>query len=175
MASNLTKLFQRIVKIQQWRPVFAKWEKIPLFSRESAFSGCSQKCSPLQERGMATNSRLQGEGVALYIDLETGVTHKKHYFYSMPARTRGGLWRNTDWRSERVFTTPTGVKICRVNGRHQYNPPTLKFSCVRVLDYNFPYQTNPKLYTHVQACVDKLVDLVEAHLNGTEWGGTITT
>ena len=26
------------------------------------------------------NSRLHGEGAALYIDLEAGVTHDKHYF-----------------------------------------------------------------------------------------------
>ena len=91
--------------------------------------------------------------------------------YSMPVRTRGGLRIYPAWRGERVFQTPTGVKIRRVNDRYQYNPPTLKFTCVRILDRNFPCHRDHHLYAHVQSCVDKLVDLVEAHLNGFEWEG----
>ena len=89
----------------------------------------------------------------------------------MPARTRGGLRVYPTWRGERVFQTPTGVKIRRVNGRYQYNPPTLKFACVRILDRNFPDPRDHHLYTHIQSCVDQLVDLVEAHLKGFEWEG----
>ena len=91
--------------------------------------------------------------------------------YSMPAQTRGGIWRSEGWTGERVFSTPLGVKIRRVNGCYQYNPPSLKFSCVRVLDYNFRDPRNPRLYTAVQACVDKLVDMVEEHLVGVQWEG----
>ena len=89
----------------------------------------------------------------------------------MPARTRGGIWRNDGWTGERVFSTPLGVKIRQVNGCYQYNPPSLKFSCVRVLDYNFWDPKNLRLYTAVQACVDKLVDMVEEHLVGVQWEG----
>ena len=78
------------------------------------------------------------------------------------------------WRGERIFQTPTGVKIRRVNGRYQYNPPTLKFACVRVLDRHFPDHRDHKLYTYVQSCVDQLVDLVETHLKGFEWEGMIS-
>ena len=93
--------------------------------------------------------------------------------YSMPVRTRGGLRVYPAWRGERVFQTPTGVKIRRVNGRYQYNPPTLKFTCVRVLDRHFPDPRDHRLYTHVQNCMDQLIDLVEAHLKGLEWEGTL--
>ena len=89
----------------------------------------------------------------------------------MPARTRGGIWRSEGWTGERVFSTPLGVKIRRVNGRYQYKPPSLKFSSVRVLDYNLRDPRNPRLYTAVQACVDKLVDMVEEHLEGAQWEG----
>ena len=89
----------------------------------------------------------------------------------MPTRTRGGLRVYLAWRGERVFQTPTGVKIRRVNGRYQYNPPTLKFACMRILDRDFPDPKDHKLYTHVQSCVHQLVDLVEAHLKGFEWEG----
>ena len=101
---------------------------------------------------------------------------KNHSYFSMPARTRGGLRVYPRWRGERIYQTPTGVKIRRVNGRYQYNPPALKFASVRVLDRHFPDPRDPKLYTHVQSCVDQLVDLVEAHLKGLEWEGMpITT
>ena len=94
--------------------------------------------------------------------------------YSMPVRTRGGLYQNNGWRSERVFTTATGVKIRRTNGRYQYNPPTLKFSSIRVLDRHFPDPRNPRLYAAVQGCVDQLVDMVEDHLQGLKWEGTLS-
>ena len=32
--------------------------------------------------------------------------------------------------------TLAGVKVHRVDGRYRYQPPTLKFACVRVLDHN---------------------------------------
>ena len=120
------------------------------------------------------NSRLNDEGAALYIDLEAGIINRKSSCYSMPVRTRGGLYQNNSWRSERVFTTATGVKICRTNGRYQYNPPTLKFSCIRVLDHHFPDPRNPRLYAAVQGCVDQLVDMVEDHLQGLKWEGTLS-
>ena len=122
---------------------------------------------------MATNSRLNSKGATLCTDLEAGNTNQNFAFYSMPARTRGGLRVYPTWRGERVFQTPTGVKIRRVNGRYQYNPPTLKFACVRILDRNFPDPRDHHLYNHVQSCVDQLVDLVEAHLKGFEWEGML--
>ena len=95
--------------------------------------------------------------------------------YSMPVRTRGGLRVYPAGRGDRVFQTLTGVKIRRVNGRYQYNPPTLKFTCVRILDRHFPDPRDPELYTHVQNCMDQLIDLVEAHLKGLEWQGMLVT
>ena len=71
--------------------------------------------------------------------------------------------------------TATSVKIRRVNGRYQYNPPTLKFACVRVLDRHFPDPRDGRLYTNVQNCLDQLVSLVETHLEGVEWEGINTT
>ena len=140
----------------------------------SNFLSKSGKMFALQERGVAMNLRLNNEGAALHIDLEAGVTNRKSSCYSMPVRTRGGLYKNNGWRSERVFTTVTGVKIQRINGRYQYNPPTLKFTCVRVLDRHFPDPRNPRLYATVQGCVDQLVDMVEDHLKGLEWEGTLS-
>ena len=84
------------------------------------------------------------------------------------ARTRGGLKGST-----RIFMTPAGVKVRRVDGRYRYQPPTLKFACVRVLDHNFPNSRDSKLYTNVQLCMDELVNLVEVRVKGIEWGGMI--
>ena len=53
-------------------------------------------------------------------------------------------------------------------------PPTLKFSCIRVLDHHFPDPRNPRLYAAVQGCVDQLVDMVEDHLRGLKWEGTLS-
>ena len=140
----------------------------PIFSQKAG------KCLPCKKRGAATNLRLYNEGAASCIDLEAGVINRKSFCYSMPVRTRGGLYQNNGWRSERVFTTATGVKIRCINGRYQYNPPTLKFSCIRVLDYHFPDPRNPRLYAAVQGCVDQLVNMVEDHLQGLEWEGTLS-
>ena len=84
---------------------------------------------------------------------------------------RGGLAIYPEWKGERVFMTATGVKIRRINGRYQYNPPTLKFASVRVLDRHFPDPRDGRLYTNVQQCLDQLVSLVETHLKGVEWEG----
>ena len=69
--------------------------------------------------------------------------------------------------------TPAGVKVHRVDGQYRYQPPTLKFACVRVLDHNFPDSRDSKLYTNVQLCLDELVNLVEVRVKGIEWGGGI--
>ena len=67
--------------------------------------------------------------------------------------------------------TPVGVKVHMVDGRYRYQPPTLKFACVRILDHNFPDPRDSKLYTNVQLCLDELVNLVEVRGKGIEWGG----
>ena len=41
--------------------------------------------------------------------------------------------------STRIFMTPAGVKVQRVDGRYCYQPPTLKFTCIRVLNQHYPY------------------------------------
>ena len=64
-----------------------------------------------------------------------------------------------------IFTTVAGIKIRKVNGWYQYQPPSLKFSCTRVLDIKFPHQCDHKLYFNVQACLDNLVDEVEWRVN----------
>ena len=69
--------------------------------------------------------------------------------------------------------TLAGVKVCRVDGQYRYQPPTLKFACVRVLDHNFPDPRDSKLYTNVLLCIDELVNLVEVRVKGIEWGGMI--
>ena len=67
--------------------------------------------------------------------------------------------------------TLAGVKVHRVDGWYRYQPPTLIFTCVRVLDHNFPDPRDSKLYTNVQLCIDELVNLVEVRVKGIEWGG----
>ena len=83
----------------------------------------------------------------------------------MPARMRGSLLGNHNWSGTRVFTTALGVKIRRVNGCYHYNPPSLKFMCVRVLDHHFPDPATPRLYATVQGFLDQLIDKVEDRLN----------
>ena len=119
-------------------------------SLEKALLWLFAKMFSFVRKGAATDSRLHMKGAALCVNLEAVILSQNHSYYSMPIRTRGGLFRNDDWRSARVFTTALGVKIRRINGRYQYNPPSLKFSCVRVLDHHFPDQANPKLYPTVQ-------------------------
>ena len=91
----------------------------------------------------------------------------------MPVRTRGGQRNPLIRRNEQILTTPLGVGIRKVNGRYQYNPPSLKFSCVRVLDQSFPDHGNPRLYAHVQGCLDNLIDQVEEHLRDLAGEGTV--
>ena len=67
--------------------------------------------------------------------------------------------------------TPLGVKIRRVNGRYQYQPPSLKFMCVRVLDSNFPDKRDSKMYWGIQSCIDNLITAVENHLIDLELEG----
>ena len=66
-----------------------------------------------------------------------------------------------------------GVKIRRVNGRYQYNPPSLKFSCVRVLDHHFPDPATSRLYATVQSFLDQIIDKVEDRLKGLQGGGIV--
>ena len=84
------------------------------------------------------------------------------------AKTHGGLTRAVPRNLlgvKRIFTMATGIKIRKVNGRYQYQPPSLKFSCTRVLDMNFPHPKDNKLYFNVQTCLDNLVDEVEWRVN----------
>ena len=81
--------------------------------------------------------------------------------------------QNHSWSGARVFTTALGVKIRRVNGRYQYNPPSLKFMCVRILDHHYPDPVTPKLYATVQGFLDQLIDKVEDHLEGLHEEGTL--
>jgi len=67
--------------------------------------------------------------------------------------------------------TPMGVKIRRENGRYQYQPPSLKFTCVRVLDQNFPDKCDSKMYWGIQSCIDTLINTVENHLIDLELEG----
>ena len=69
--------------------------------------------------------------------------------------------------------TPAGVKVRRVDSRYRYQPPTLKFACVRILYHNFPDPSDSKLYTNVQLYIDELVNLVEVWVKGIKWGGMI--
>ena len=84
------------------------------------------------------------------------------------AKTCGGLTRAVPCNSlgtKRIFTTAAGIKIRKVNGQYQYQPPSLKFSCTQVLDMKFPHARDHKLYFNVQACLDNLVDEVEWRVN----------
>ena len=75
---------------------------------------------------------------------------------AVPCNLLGAKW---------IFTTAVGIKIRKVNGRYQYQPPSLKFSCTRVLDMKFPHPHDNKLYFNVKACLDNLVDEVEWRVN----------
>ena len=84
------------------------------------------------------------------------------------AKTCGGLTRVVPHNSlgaKWIFTTAAGIKIRKVNGRYQYQPPLLKFSFTRVLDMKYPHPSDSKLYFNVQACLDNLVDKVEWRVN----------
>ena len=84
------------------------------------------------------------------------------------AKSQGGLTRAVPHNSlgtKRIFTMAAGIKIRKVNGRYQYKPPSLKFSCTRVLDMKFPHPCDHKLYFDVQAFLDNLVDEVEWRVN----------
>ena len=62
---------------------------------------------------------------------------------------------------KRIFTMAAGIKIRKVNGRYQYQPPMLKFNCTRMLDKHFPHPRDSHLYFNVQACMDNLLDEVK--------------
>ena len=92
------------------------------------------------------------------------------------AKTHGGLMRAVPCNllgAKRIFTTAAGIKIRKVNGRYQYQPPSLKFSCTRVLDTKFPHPNDSKLYFNVQACLDNLVDAVEWKVNWEMFEGSL--
>ena len=84
------------------------------------------------------------------------------------AKTRGGLMRAVPHNllgTKQIFTTAAGIKIRKVNGWYQYQHPSLKFFCTRVLDMKFPHPCDNKLYFNVQTCLDNLVDKVEWRVN----------
>ena len=66
---------------------------------------------------------------------------------------------------KRILSTATGIKIQKVNGQYQYQPPSLKFTCTWVLDQNFPHPQDNRLYFNMQACLDNLVDEVKWRVN----------
>ena len=113
---------------------------------------------------------MSREGASLHYDLEAVVIKQNAYNSSMPIRMRGGLCGV--WQNARVFTTALGVKIRKVNGRFQYNPPSLKFMCVRILDHHYPDPVTPRLYATVQGFLDQLIDKVEDRLKGLHEEGT---
>ena len=59
---------------------------------------------------------------------------------------------------KRIFTMAAGIKIWKVNGQYQYQPPSLKFTCTWVLDQNFLHPKGSRLYLNIQACWDNLID-----------------
>ena len=65
----------------------------------------------------------------------------------------------------RIFTTAAGIKIRKANGKYQYHPPSLKFTCTCVLDQNFPHPKDNRLYFNTQACLDNLIEEVEWKVN----------
>ena len=84
------------------------------------------------------------------------------------AKTRGGLTRAVPHNSlsgKRIFTMATDIKIEKVNGWYQYQSLSLKFTCTRVLDQNFPHLQDNRLYFNMQACLDNLLDEVEWKVN----------
>ena len=71
-----------------------------------------------------------------------------------------------------MFQTPLGVKDRKVNGRYQYQPPTLKFSCVRILDMARS-EGRDHLYRDVQNCLEYLLEAVENRLFELDYTGNL--
>ena len=53
--------------------------------------------------------------------------------------------------STRIFMTPAGVKVRRVDRRYHYQPPTLKFTCIRVLNQHYRYPRSQKINEAIRA------------------------
>ena len=84
------------------------------------------------------------------------------------AKTHEGLTHTVPQNAletKRIFTTVAGIKIRKENGRYQYQPPSLKFTCTHTLDQNFPHLRDNRLYFNLQACLDNLLDEVEWRTN----------
>ena len=83
-------------------------------------------------------------------------------------KTHGGLTEavpHNTLNGKRILPMAAGIKIQKVNGRYQYQPPSLKFTCTWVLDQNFPHPKDNRLYFNIQTCLDKLIDDVEWKVN----------
>ena len=122
------------------------------------------------------NSWLVNKGVTLLINLEFVLNGNIIFNYcSNMAKTHEGLTCAVPCNSlgsKRIFTTTGGIKIRKVNGRYQYQPPTLKFSHTCTLDKHFPHPRDSRLYFNIQACVDNLLDGVKWRANWLDLEGS---
>ena len=87
------------------------------------------------------------------------------------ARTRGGTARPV--APPRVYTTPTGIKVWKLNGKLIFQPASLKVSSYLALDkyYDKKGQPRRKLYENVQKFLDTVLDQVEDHILGIDNSG----
>ena len=89
------------------------------------------------------------------------------------AHTRGGSGKAV--APPRVYTTPTGIKVRKLNGKTIFQPASLKMSCYLTLDRHYDKKGLPrrKLYENVQKFLDLVVDQVEDRILRIDCTGMI--
>ena len=89
------------------------------------------------------------------------------------AHTRGGTAKAV--APPRVYTTPAGIKVWKLNGRSIFQPASLKVSSYLVLINTMTERGNlvGKLYENVQKFLDMVIEQVEDRMSGIDHTGMI--
>ena len=84
------------------------------------------------------------------------------------AHTRGGITKAV--APPRVYTTSTGIKVRKLNGKSIFQPASLKVSSYLVLDryHDKKGQPRQRLYENVQTFLDSVIEQVEDHILGLD-------
>ena len=87
------------------------------------------------------------------------------------ACTRGGTAKAV--APPRVYTTPAGIKVQKLNGKTIFQPASLKVSSYLVLDryYDKKGQPRRRLYENVQKFLDTVIEQVEDRMLGLDYTG----
>ena len=84
------------------------------------------------------------------------------------AHTRGGITKAV--APPRVYTTSTGIKVRKLNGKSIFRPASLKVSSYLVLDryHDKKGQPRQRLYENVQTFLDSVIEQVEDRILGLD-------